>query len=729
MSYQQFLQSKTLKAHAVGIEKSPAELNKHLFPFQRDLVRWALRKGRAAIFADTGLGKTLMQLAWAEHAADKVLILAPLAVAQQTVSEGERWGVPVVYARRQEDAGPVTVTNYEMLKHFDPDSFGAVVLDESSILKSFEGKTRTALINAFQSVPMRLCCTATPAPNDISELANHAEFLGLMTRAEMFATFFVHDEKGWRLKRHARAPFYRWLASWGMSLKRPSDLGYSDEGYELPPLTLKAKFIPTDYRPPGKLFATQLKGITERAQVRKDTVNERIRAAAQYVNSEPNEQWLVWVGLNDEGREVAPLIPDAVIIEGRDSPETKAEALTRFANGDLRVLITKPSIAGFGLNFQRCSRMVFVGLSDSYEQYYQAIRRCYRFGQKNPVEVYIVLTDVESAIYDNVTKKEVEAQRTAAELVKHISAYERAEIAQAGEKFMYETKDTEGQNWKLLLGDSAERLQEISDQSIDLSIFSPPFGSLYTYSPTERDLGNSRTDAEFWQHFGFISTELLRVMRPGRNVCIHVQQIALQKAKDGVIGLRDFRGETIQHFISAGFIYHGETCIDKDPQAQAIRTHSKALLFTQLRKDASWLRPALADYVLIFRAPGENQAPVHPDLTNDEWIEWARPIWYGIKESDTLNVAEGRAQDDERHICPLQLGTIERCIRLWSNKGELVLSPFAGIGSEGYEAVRLGRRFVGCELKPEYFNAAVKNLRRAASLGTHDLFSTAEQVA
>lgn len=268
-------------------------------------------------------------------------------------------------------------------------------------------------------------------------------------------------------------------------------------------------------------------------------------------------------------------------------------------------------------------------------------------------------------------------------------------------------------DYALYNGDSADVLPTLPAQSVDLAVFSPPFGSLYTYSATERDLGNCRTDDEFWQHFGFISTGLLRVMRPGRNVCVHVAQIPSQKARDGVIGLKDFRGATIQHFQDAGFVYHGEVCIDKDPQAQAIRTKSKALLFVQLRKDASWLRPALADYILVFRAPGENATPIAPDISNDEWIEWARPIWYGIKESDTLNVAEARSNDDERHICPLQLGTIERCVRLWSNRGETVLSPFAGIGSEGYVAIQQGRRFVGAELNPRYATVAAKNLERA----------------
>jgi DNA modification methylase len=283
-----------------------------------------------------------------------------------------------------------------------------------------------------------------------------------------------------------------------------------------------------------------------------------------------------------------------------------------------------------------------------------------------------------------------------------------------------------GADYAIYNADSSEALPGLPDASIDMAVFSPPFSLLYTYSATERDLGNSATDDQFWHHFGFISRELLRVMKPGRNVCVHVAQIPSQKAKDGVIGLKDFRGDTIRHFQQAGFIYHGEVCIDKDPQAQAIRTKSKGLLFTQMHKDSLWSRPALADYILIFRAPGESAVPVKPDITNNEWIEWARPIWYGIKETETLNVVEARSEDDDRHIAPLQLGTIERCIRLWSNPGETILTPFGGIGSEIYQAVKLGRKGIGIELKPEYFRVMVKNMERAAASMELPLFAGLE---
>lgn len=286
-----------------------------------------------------------------------------------------------------------------------------------------------------------------------------------------------------------------------------------------------------------------------------------------------------------------------------------------------------------------------------------------------------------------------------------------------------------GENWTLINGDCVEEMARMPEASIDLSVYSPPFMSLYTYTASEADMGNCANAPEFFAHLGFMISGLLRLTKPGRLTCCHVAQVPAMLSRDGYIGMKDFRGRTIEAYETNGWIYHGEVCIDKDPQAQAIRTKSKSLLFVQLRKDASWLRPALADYILVFRKPGDNAVPIQPDLSNEDWIEWARPIWYGIRESDTLQVAEARADEDERHICPLQLGTIERCIRLWSNPGELVLSPFAGIGSEGYEAVRLGRRFVGIELKPSYADVAAKNLCVADAKRNQGTLFAAEQSA
>lgn len=280
----------------------------------------------------------------------------------------------------------------------------------------------------------------------------------------------------------------------------------------------------------------------------------------------------------------------------------------------------------------------------------------------------------------------------------------------------YVTDTASGEGWEFMLGDSCERLQELDDNSIDLSIYSPPFASLFTYSPSERDLGNSATSDEFAEHYGFIVRELLRVIKPGRLCVVHCQQLATQKWRDGAIGLTDFRGQLIQAHVDNGWIFHGEVTIDKDPQAQAIRTKATSLMFVTLNKDSAMSRPALADYLLMFRKPGDNETAIKPDCDNDTWIEWARPVWYDIRESDTLNTAVARQAEDERHICPLQLGLIERCVKLWSNRGETVLSPFGGIGSEGYEAIKAGRQFIGIELKPSYWSAGVTNLQTAEEI-------------
>lgn len=719
--YGEFLSGKREVLRATGIEVAADRIHASLFPFQRDLVRWSLRKGRAAIFADTGLGKTFMQSEWARLVEVPTLILAPLSVARQTVGEAAKLGIEMVYARHQREAGPLTITNYEMVDHFNADQFGAVVLDESSILKATEGVTRNKLVEQFKDTPYRLCCTATPAPNDIQEITNHSAFLGVMPRRDVLATFFLHDAKdarasGWRLKHHAREAFWQWLASWGMSLKRPSDLGYSDEGFELPALEIIPCIVEADIALTDRLLPGSLHGVTERATIRRQTKDARVAAALELIQREPDEPFIAWTGLNDEGEDlVRELGERAILVEGSQSPEEKADRITEFIQGRARVLVSKPRICGFGMNFQHCARMLFVGIGDSYEQYYQSIRRCWRFGQKRPVKAWVVISEHEQEIFANVKRKEQEAEEMGRELVRHVARYEQAEVGGIVRgTYHYETTEAEGKNWRMLLGDSAERLRELPDHSADFSVYSPPFQALYVYSATERDLGNCKSPTEFFEHLNYITAEQVRIMKPGRNVAVHCAQITSMKAQDGFIGIKDFRGALIEHYQSHGLVYHGEVCIDKDPQAQAIRTHAKGLLFVQKRKDSSWLRPALADYILVFRTPGENEVPVKTDITDDEWISWARPVWYGIRETDTLQAPP--KQNDERHVAPLQLGVIERCIRLWTNPGETVFSPFAGIGSEGYVALRHGRRFVGVELKREYYETAITNLRKGEEI-------------
>jgi len=380
-----------------------------LHPWQAELVQWACRIGRAAIWADTGLGKTVMQVEWLRMVTGSGagLIVAPLAVCQQTIREAARLGVQVTYTRGEMTLPPgLHITNYEMLHHIDPAGVTAVVLDEASILKQADGKLRTSIIAWAATVPYRLSATATPAPNDPEELTNQAEFLGRMRRVDMLAAYFVHDDNGWRLKGHARRPMLSWMASWAVALRRPSDMGYADDGYDLPGLEIKPHLLPVNLVPDGELFATDLGGVGGRAKVRRETLAARCARAAEIVAAEPDEPWLLWCGLNDEADELARLIPGAVNVHGAWSPQEKADAFLGFADGTIRTIITKPSIAAFGLNWQHCARMVFVGLNDSYEAYYQAIRRCYRYGQTRIVHAHVVLSALESQIAANIARKE-----------------------------------------------------------------------------------------------------------------------------------------------------------------------------------------------------------------------------------------------------------------------------------------------------------------------------------
>lgn len=736
-SYKEFLESKTHLQTSVGRPVEAGEINPVLFPFQRDIVKWAIHKGRCAIFADTGLGKTLMQLEWARLTGGYQLIFAPLGVTGQTIKEAQTMlGLTVTFVSKQAEVGEsgIYITNYEKCHHFQPAIWNGVVLDESSILKSLNGKTRAALTEFSKNIPYKLCATATPAPNDVTELGRHSEFLGAMKNEEMLAAFFVNDPKihqssmgGWRLKKHGRVPFYRWLASWAIAITKPSDLGYSDEGYNLPPITVTPHFIHSEYIPAGQLFFTSLKGVSDRAEVRKETLEPRCDFTAQMVNAK-QEQWILWYGLTAEGDNLAKTVAGSEIIKGDTPDEKRLEILARFLSGETRILITNPKIFGFGMNFQHCHNMAFVGLDDSWEKYYQSIRRCYRFGQQSPVNVEIVLTDVQQGIFENIQVKEREARGMMQDLVNQVREFEIEEImGNATKNWTYTEDDFVTDLCHLKLGDSCERMAELPDESLDLSVFSPPFVARYTYTNTERDMGNSKDSAEFFQQFDYIIKELLRATKSGRNACVHVQQVRTTHIHNGVIGLQDFRGDTIRAFVAQGWVYYGEITIDKNPQTQATRTKHKSLLFVQKEKDSAMVAPALADYVLIFKKPGENLTPVNTDsITDDEWISWAHNVWYDIRETDVLNTLAAKSTDDERHICPLQLPLIYRLIRLYSNKGEVVFDPFAGIGSTLFEAVKAGRFGAGIELKPEYYRVAIKNIKTAAA-SKDDLFAWADR--
>ncbi|SFE84573.1 helicase-related protein [Peptostreptococcus sp. D1] len=411
LQYEQFIKNKIAVSIESGFDVNRSLLNKKLFDYQKDIVRWSLKKGRSAIFADCGLGKTLMQLEFAQQIINrvggKVLIIAPLAVTGQTKLEGQEFGYDVNICESQEDViDGINITNYEKLDRFVGNKFVGVVLDESSILKSFTGKIRDNIINIFRNTPYKLACTATPSPNDYMELGNHSEFLGVMTRTEMLSMYFIHDSgetSKWRLKGHAEDVFWEWMSSWAVVLDNPRNLGYDIQGFDLPKLNIHQIIVD------GDSVITEKQTLTQRRQARKDSLKLRCKAASELVN-ESDEQWLVWCDLNAESEMLHKLINSSYEIKGSDKAKYKTETMIKFSDGSIKCLVTKPKIAGFGMNWQQCHNMIFVGLSDSYEAYYQAVRRCWRFGQTHEVNVYIIISAREGAVKENIERKEVDAE-------------------------------------------------------------------------------------------------------------------------------------------------------------------------------------------------------------------------------------------------------------------------------------------------------------------------------
>ena len=917
MSYSEFLKQKAIVDLPTG--HNPKDLNSQLYDFQREITAWAIRRGRAAIFADCGLGKTPMQLSWADavvrHINKPALILAPLAVSKQTKREGDKFGVEVNICRSNMDVkSGINITNYEMLHNFNLDRFGAVVLDESSILKSYTGRYRNQIIESTSRIPYRLACTATPAPNDYMELGNHAEYLGVVTRSEMLSMFFINDTSNvgtWRLKGHGQSEFWKWLCSWAVMIGKPSDIGFDDDGFILPELKVNEHVVKYGKPLPGKLFIEPAETLSERREARRETIEERAKKlltligsyaildykkgdcqcqmkanisrniiektgtkdsnnqksissktekneksicsiitkatekngeielqkndlsttpidvrnikktpnieknanrlqeieqknsaekhlsrnmecqissttkcslnkteAVQYVarlsEIEPIEncistiaikpesledfcaqtatlelenlktmlrcskrQFLIWVGLNKEQDLLESIFGDlAFSVRGSQDDETKEKNIFGWLNKERPIMISKVRIMGWGLNLQQCDTVFFFGISDSYESYYQAIRRCWRFGQTRPVNVHIVTSDMESNIVENIRRKEKDATNMRDEMVKSMSDISSVEIrGMEAQRMDYKEDKKEGDGWTLYLGDSVEVIKQIPDESIHFSIFSPPFASLFTYSNSDRDMGNCRTRDEFFVHFDFLIGELLRVIKSGRVCSVHCMDLPATIGHDGFIGMKDFPGEIIRRFELAGWIYHSRVTIWKDPLIQAVRTKTLSLAHKQIIKDSTRCNQGMADYIVSFRKPGDNPEPVaHPKgftryvgtrdfptgKTHDDqrknkqsheiWQRYASPVWFDINQTRVLSKEMARDEEDEKHVCPLQLDTIERCLELWSNPGDTVLSPFAGIGSEVYCAVEAGRQGIGIELKESYFKQAVKNL-------------------
>jgi DNA modification methylase len=723
--YLQFLEKKQKTHTKSGFYILETELNNQMFDFQKFIVKRALNAGKYAIFADCGLGKTLMQLEWANQVNKKtdkpVLILAPLAVAGQTIKEAAKFNINAI--KYDGSNYPIQITNYEQLENIDCSIFSGVVLDESSILKNFEGATKKLILDLFSKTPYKLACTATPSPNDPMELGNHSEFLDVMSRNEMLAMYFVHDggeTAKWRLKGHAIKLFYQFIGSWAIMLNKPHDIGFQMDGYNLPNLNLLEKQIITPKRDNGSLFNDAIISATNFNQELRLTKFERLDEVVKIINSKPDENFIIWIKQNEEGEMLKKLIPEAKEVKGSDSNEWKEKTLLGFANNEFRILITKTKIASFGMNYQNCRNQIFASLDFSFEGLYQAIRRSYRFGQKNEVNIYLITTDTMSNVNEAINQKQKQFEIMQDEMSQAINANLQGKKMTSAN---FDITEEKNEWYHIKRGDCIQLITEVESESVGLSVFSPPFAELYTYSSHLEDMGNSKDYKEFLTQFSFLIKELYRIMMQGRNVAIHCMDLPIQKGKEGFIGLRDFSGMILKAFEDAGFIYASRVTIWKDPVIEMQRTKALGLLHKQVKKDSTMSRVGIPDYVMIFRKDGERTNPVkNTDMSVDLWQKIASPVWMDIDYGNTLQgFRNGREENDEKHICPLQLDTIERLILLYSNKNDIVFTPFMGIGSEVYQAVKMDRKAVGFELKESYYDLAKANVKIA--LGSKSQYS------
>ncbi len=754
--YNDFLESKRRKVIDSGFEVSDNDLNQMLKPFQKFTVKRALRKGKYAVFADTGQGKTPMQLSIAsqvsKHTGKPSLILAPLAVTGQTIEEGNKFSIKVERALLNNKA-PIQIANYEQLVNLDVSIYSCICLDESSILKNSTGKYRNLLIETFSNTPYKFCFSATPSPNDPMELGNHSQFLDAMTYEEMLAMYFVHDAQNtqkWRLKGHAIDKFYDFVSTWAIMYSHPKDIGFAASEFDLPELEIIEIEVKTPL-PQGQMFPGKAVSATDYNQSLRETEELRIAQTLNIVKSIGEKPILIWAKQNAEAaniyKQLTKLGYDCRNVQGSDKPEKKESDLLGFAHGGFQILITKQEIASMGLNYQHCGNQIFNSIDFSFEKTYQAMRRSWRFGRKEKVTVHMVTTDR----MVNVSKIQKDKQKQFSNMQNEMTKAVNKNLNNETLSTLVESEDIKTDDYHVMHGDCVQRIKEVGDNSVDLIVFSPPFADLYTYSNHIEDMGNVSDYDEFCKQFSFLVTELKRVIKPGRIIAVHSMNLPTLKSRDGYIGLNRFNAMIGDMFEKENMFLHSEFTIWKDPLLAAVRTKTIGLAHKQLMKDSSIIRAGIPDVVQCFKTKESNDTPINHDLLNyyvpmhewdkfpisvggfDEfwgynpeskyskeeqyshhvWQRYASPVWMDINVTNTLRYSKARAEKDEKHICPLQLGVIERINVLYSKKGETVLSPFGGIGSEGYQALKMGRKSISIELKESYFEVNKRNHRNA----------------
>ena len=787
-NYNEFLEKKRMIVEPSGFEVNESLINPMLYDYQKDITRFALRAGKFLLLMDCGLGKTPIQLEWAHHVSEytnkPVLFLAPLGVTRQTVRESHKFNRQIKYIRLVAEIDDQSaITNYEMLKSFINTAswYGGVVFDESSILKGLGNRTLKLAKELVQSIPYRLCCSATPSPNDYDELLRQAEILGVMPEKEAKAIFFVQDgsSNSWRLSKWAdRGPFWDWCSGWMIAMRKPSDLGYSNNTFiradnHLHELVVAGK----EYKQVNQmsLFPMQAKGMTERRRARKVSVNDRVNAIAELINNPDKmrqyvpdyidgEPIVIWRKFLAEADEVTKQMPSFIDIRGNLKRNDKEKYIMQFSDGEINHIVTDPAMFGHGMNWQHARIQFFLGMSDSYEQYYQSMRRLWRNGQTRDVHTFWVYADTEGNVIKNINRKQRQHEKLYERIVNRMARhYDKSVLDHKviKDEMEYTVDSFSGEGYKVYLGDSSEMLANVPDDSVHLTVTSTPFAGLaFAYSNSVRDIGNCRNGQELTGHLEFVMRQVYRATMPGRLCCIELMAEPLFKWKDGHTGRIDFRGDVIRMMQGLGWIWHSEVVVAKDPQLKAGRTHDSGLTQASVHKDMCRAAPVIDTYVVIFRKPGENPEPVlaldssmygqkgwvpmYPEDGAASWVELAHgywkyddpemylplpnDVWTDIKESGVLKWDEnnsgkgkkqvhtlGRDADDERHLAPMQLESVRRLIRMYSNPGDTILDPFSGQGTTGYVALEQGREYVGCELKPSYWELSKRVMKYAVN--------------
>jgi superfamily II DNA or RNA helicase len=801
---------------SIAQERHVVEPSGYLFDYQAWVVRRAVERERFAIFAGTGLGKTAMGLDWArlvtERHKGRTLIVAPLNVCRQWIAEARRFygdSMPIRDCTSRQDlkdwcdtGAGVAITNWEKFdggmsevaesndveqagggvvnlkyQYGDVLPVNAVILDESSALKSF-GSRKFSIMRAFDGVRYKLCLSATPAPNQRTEFAQHALFLGYVrSTTEYLTAYFVNRDGDWEMKPHAMEAWVANLASWGVFLTDPRKWGFTDYA-ELPELRELFPNVDIDAQQVSRareyeqgeqpsIFGATPGGVTSRTKMMQIAHGFELdggKVVARYAAKKPGwiaakanehapEQVIIWVTFDEEGEQLAALIPDAVHLSGKTQRKVRDDLIEQFRNGEgPRVLILKPSMFGFGVNLQTCHIQIFSTITDSFERYWQCVRRSLRYGQEHPVTVYVPLTDLDKAIAQNTMNKQSTFVRDAAMIEDAVVAKLRpADTSEVRNTDIHPAaliNKAEGNTWTMIHADSVAHLPTVAPHAFDMAVFSPPFAALYAYSKALGDMGNVRADAEFRLQWRWFAEALLPAMKPGRVVAIHAKEIIRFANTHGYRHCYDFPSDLRDGFVAAGFRYQRRITIWKNPQLEATRNKETSLLHVTALRDAVNSMPQTGEYLMIFTAPGDNPVPIkheraawsfehHTEVMNSIWPEPETPaeheaemwrqmvhpdahndiaVWDGIRETDVLTAATAKDSPEEKHVCPLQLGLIDRAVRLWTNPGELVLSPFGGIGSEGHASLLAGRRYYGIELKDSYYRTALNNLKRAEQL-------------